>query len=206
MRCAHPDWIFHRLEVSGPADALADFRAAAAGAGVAPWALDYDALEEDLVALLLAPGPERRGISLAGARILARQVRECVWEDHEAALAAVALGERGCPFDLHALAPVPAAVLRLGMDHPTAVAWMWANWGTTWHLRRVEAARPPPGVLAALPPGHDAALIRFVSADWSPWPVLLRCRGRWPALRFALAYNFGWVTVTEPLSTIRDNS
>lgn len=183
MRCPHPDWVFNRLLVAGPAADLDAFRAAAAGAGVAPWALDYDRLEEDLFLLMMAPA--RRAVSAAGARIVARETRDWVWEDHQAALSAVGVS-RACPFDLHALAPVPWEVLRLGQDHPRAVEWMWAHWGTTWHLRRVEAPPPPRRALDALAPGEGAALIRFVSADWPPWPVLLRCRGRWPSLRFEL--------------------
>jgi len=35
----HTDWLHHRLAVSGPADALTAFRAAAAGAGTLPWTL-----------------------------------------------------------------------------------------------------------------------------------------------------------------------
>ncbi len=63
---------------------------------------------------------------------------EMVWEDHENALFRVGV-DRGCPFDLHTLVPVPWPILRLGPDHPSAIDWMWTHWGTTWHLRRVEA-------------------------------------------------------------------
>ena len=187
MRCPHPDWIFNRLAVAGPGADMATFKAAAAGAGVAPWVVDYDHLEEDLFALLMAPPPAGgpRSVDARGARLIAREVREAVWEDHERALSLVGVS-RGCPFDLHSLVPVPWEVLKLGQDHPRALAWMWEHWGTTWHLRRVEAARPSRAATAALASGEDAALFRFVSADWSPWPVLRRCRERWPALRFDL--------------------
>jgi len=85
-----PDWLQTTLCITGPADTLAAFRAAAAGAGVVPWAMDYDRLEEDWFYLLMAPPPSRRAISAAGARILARRLREAAWARHEEALSRVA--------------------------------------------------------------------------------------------------------------------
>jgi hypothetical protein len=167
-----PDWLETTLTVTGPDDHLAAFRAAAAGAGVVPWAMDYDRLEEDWFHLLMMTPPHRRTISAHGARILARQLREAAWMHHEAALSRAG----ACPFDLNALAPVPGEILRLGEDAPEALAWLWRHWGTTWPLRRVEA----------LPAGEAAFRVRFWSADWSPWPALLRIRARWPALRLAV--------------------
>lgn len=79
MRLPHTDWLHHRLVVSGPADALADFQADASGAGTIPWQLDGDRLAEDFFHLLAAPpAPQRRRLSLTGARELARQLREAV--------------------------------------------------------------------------------------------------------------------------------
>jgi len=191
MRCPQPDWLDNRLTVTGPAAALAAFRAAATGAGIAPWVLDYDAIEEDLLHRLLAPPPAARGISLAGARILARHLRDLAWQEHEAAIAQLDQA-RGCPFDLHRLVPVPWSILRLGPDHPAALGWLFAHWGTTWPLRRVEA-RPLPGLAShALAAGESGTQIQFWSADWSPWPVILACRARWPALRFSLAVEYWW--------------
>ena len=37
---AHTDWLYHHLRVTGEPAELAAFRAAAAGAGVIPWAQD----------------------------------------------------------------------------------------------------------------------------------------------------------------------
>jgi len=167
-----PDWLQTTLAVTGPADGVAAFRAAAAGAGVVPWVLDYDRLEEDWFHLLLAP--QRRAISVQGAHILARRLREAAWAQHEEAVSRAGTS-RACPFDLHALVPVPCDILRRGDDDPQAIAWLWENWGTTWPLRRVEA-------LPTL--GNTAFRVRFWSADWTPWPALARIRASWPALRF----------------------
>jgi len=185
MRCPQPDWIEHRLTVAGSAAALATFRAAARGSGVVPWVLDYDAMEEDLFHRMLAPEPARRGISVRGARILARRLRDLAWQDHEAAVAEYGHA-RGCPFDLQALAPVPWPILRLGPDHPEAIAWLFAHWGTTWPLRRVEVLGTDPRV------GVPSLRLGFWAADWSPWPVIAACRARWPMLRFGLAVEYWW--------------
>jgi hypothetical protein len=178
----HPDWLYNSLTISGPAEQVEDFKAAAAGAGVIPWHYDYDALEENWFLLLAAPRPpKRRSISLAGARIVARQLRDEVWRLHETALAAVG-HLRSCPFDLHALVPVPIEFLRLGPDHPDSTAWLWQNWGTTWPLRHVT--RLPD----RRPDGPDGARYRlgFWSADWTPWRALQRIAARWPGLRFVV--------------------
>ena len=106
----------------------------AAGAGTIPWQLDFDSLEDDLFHLLVA-GPSRT-LSLAGGRILAGQLRAAVGRRHALAVARVG-HSRACPFDLHALVPVPDAILRRGPDDPEALAWLWANWGTTQTLRHV---------------------------------------------------------------------
>ena len=130
---------------------------------------------------LLTPPPSERGISVEGARILAGQLRELVGEQDQRA-AETAFGNTSCPFDLHALVPVPARLLRLGPDDPAAIAWLWENWGTTWALRGVEefAAEGE----APLPDDHDRVCYRFWSADWTPWRALASVRSRWPAISF----------------------
>ena len=60
MRLAHTDWLHHRLAIIGMAEQLAAFRRAAAGAGVIPWQLDLDRMEEDVFHLLAAPRPLSR--------------------------------------------------------------------------------------------------------------------------------------------------
>jgi hypothetical protein len=49
--------------------------------------------------------------------------------------AAAAMGGQGqgCPFGLHALLPVPDAILDLGPTHPEALAWLAAHWGVKGH-------------------------------------------------------------------------
>ena len=151
----HTDWLHHRLAITGPVGQLAAFRAAAAGAGIIPWQFDCDRLEEDFFHTLVSPpglsGPparpgslilpgsptlQQRGVSVAGARVLAGQLREAVARRHE--MAALRVGRsQACPFDLHALVPVPDAVLRLGPADPAALAWLWEHWGTTQALRHV---------------------------------------------------------------------
>jgi hypothetical protein len=205
MRCPHPDWLDNRLTVTGPAADYADFRAAAAGAGDAAWVIDYDRLEEELFLLMMSQArgdalgapASARPISAAGARHIAREIRELVWRDHEETVSRVGVA-RGCPFDLNALVPVPWEVLRLGEDDPRAQAWLWEHWGTTWPLRRVEAWPLPPVRAAALPAGWAGCELRFFSADWSPWPVLAECRRRWPALRFDLGVVYAEAGESPP--------
>ena len=173
---AHPDWLWHRLTVSGDIDQLWAFQRAAAGAGVTPWVHDDDAVEEQLVsAMLLQP---RRTVSLAGVKIIARQLRDLLREEHEDACAWVGRSQ-ACPFDLHALMPVPWEMLRLGPDAAASRRWMWEHWGTTWSLRKVQRLPCP-----------SAWRVGFFSADWTPWPVLRVCRERWPGLTFKLAVEY----------------
>ncbi len=187
----HTDWLHHRLTVSGPAAAVAAFRAAAIGVGTLPWTLDFDRMEEDLFHTLVAPRPpQRRRLSLAGARALARQLREAAEQRH--ALAVARAGSRACPFDLQALVPVPDAVLRLGPDHPDALAWLWAHWGTTQALRHVTEDRFV--TFGRCPvPRRDPGVLRlsFWSADWTPWRALAQVAARWPTLRFDARPTYG---------------
>ena len=183
LRLPHTDWLHHRLEVSGPDPALADFTAAARGAGIIPWHLDCARMEEDLFHLLVAPpAPQRCRLSLAGARVLARQLCEASAARQAAAVARVGRS-RACAFDLHALVPVPAAILRLGPDHPDALAWLWAHWGTTAALRHV-ILEPAPAWRSPPVAGRATLVFRFWSADWTPWRALAASAARWPALRF----------------------
>jgi hypothetical protein len=61
--------------------------------------------------------------------------------------------------------------------------WLWAHWGTTWPPRHVaKLPAPKPGKPPAREPGRTR--LGFWSADWTPWPALLRVRTDSPALRF----------------------
>jgi hypothetical protein len=201
----HTDWLHHRLLVTGPAADLAAFRQAAAGAGTIPWQLDLDRVEEDLFHLLVAPPavagaltPPARSLSLDGARILAGQLRAASARRHALAIARVG-HSRACPFDLHALVPVPDAILRCGPDDPDALAWLWAHWGTTQMLRHVaedEAAGAARGGRASEhardgaeharegAAGEGVWVLTFWSADWTPWRALAEISAGWPTLRF----------------------
>jgi len=173
---AHTDWLYHHLTVTGPADQVTAFRRAAAGAGVIPWTLDLDRMEEDFFLRLAAPGGgQRRTLSLEGARMLAAELRDAVARRH--ALATARVGRSAaCPFDLFSLVPVPEDVLRLGPDDPGALRWLWMHWGTTQPLRHV-ARRQSAG-------GSDHAFrVSFWTADWTPWRALERVRAAWPGLR-----------------------
>jgi hypothetical protein len=194
MRLAHTDWLHHRLAIIGAADQLAAFRRAAAGAGITPWQIDLNRLEEDVFHLLVAPPSlQPRTLSVAGARVLAGQLREAVGRRHERAVAHVGVSQ-ACPFDLHTLVPVPDHVLRLGPDDPVALAWLWEHWGTTQPLRHVaedvaagQDARCGPGLAA----GHNAIHVTFWSADWTPWRALAALEKRWPRLRFDVCPTYG---------------
>jgi len=191
MRLPNPDWLHHQLTISGPPEAVAAFKRAAGGAGIIPWHYDLDRMEEDFFHLLVAPpmpeggGQTPRQLSIAGARIFARQLREAVGYRHDVAVRAVGTS-RACPFDLHALVPVPASVLALGPDEPQSLAWLWEHWGTTEALRYVTdesgdtAAGKSPR--KAEPEGWQ---LSFWSADWTPWRALHHLGLGWPVLRFA---------------------
>ena len=191
MRLPHPDWLHHRLVVSGPAEAVTAFRTAAAGCGIIPFPLDLDRLEEDAFHLLIAPPPpQRRSLSAAGARVLAGQLREAAGRRHAAAMARLGRST-ACPFDLHALLPVPDAILLLGSDHADAVQWLWQHWGSTQALRHVQEDRF--AILGRHPvlrrdPG--ALHLSFWSADWTPWRALASIFHQWPALRFQIRPDY----------------
>ena len=194
MRLAHTDWLHHRLTIIGAADQLAAFRRAAAGAGIIPWQIDLGRMEEDVFHLLAAPPfPQPRTLSVAGARVLAGQLREAVGRRHERAVTRVGASQ-ACPFDLHTLVPVPDHVLRLGPDDPVALAWLWEHWGTTQPLRHVAAdlvagqdARRQSQPAAE----HDAIHVTFWSADWTPWRALTALAKCWPELRFDVRPTYG---------------
>ena len=177
-------WLHRHLTIDGPAAPMAEFLEAARGPGVVPWQLNYAVVEEDVFNLAASQPPHRRTLTVEGCRILARQFRQRV-EAHQARAAALAGGSRACPFDLHALVPVPAAVLQLGPTHPHAVAWMRENWGMMDTLRQV-ALRPKPSAGRRLQAGYLVAGYGFFTDGDTPATAVRRLQARWAELRFVL--------------------
>jgi hypothetical protein len=174
-----PAWLFHHLTISGPAAPVAELAAAARGSGVIPWRLDLAALEEDI--FVRAVSQPARNLSIAGCRILARQFRERV-EARQSRAAALVGRSQACPFDLHAVLPVPDALLQRGPTDPASLAWLAAQWGTTDHLRQVVERRP-----AAVEPSDEAAIgYGFFTAGDTPQAAIAHLAARWPVLRFML--------------------
>jgi hypothetical protein len=180
------DWLYNILTVSGPAERVARFQAASAGPGVIPWVLDLVGLEEDFLLPMAAPPDGVRAVSLAGAKILARRLREAVALNHGRALARMAT-DRSCPFDLHRLLPVPPSILALGPEEKASRDWLRGHWGVARPLRHVEAL---PGTLDRRQRRMGQFRVGFWSADWSPWQALARLRRVWPELSFALQPDY----------------
>ena len=179
-----PGWLYHHLTVSGLVDSVQAFAAAARGAGVTPWQLDFAALEEDVFVRAVAQPASRRHLTVTGCRILARQFRERV-EAHQARAAARVGHSLACPLDLHALLPVPEPILLLGPAHPTSLAWLAAHWGITDRLRQV-AVRAKATLGRRLPAGHAVIGYGFFTLGETPDAAVRRCAARWPELRFGL--------------------
>src|SRR3954454_9477358 len=135
-------------------------------------------MEEDFFLRLASPSAGPRTLSLDGARMLGSELRDAVARRHAAAVARVGRSA-ACPFDLHALVPVRADVLRLGPDHPEALHWLWTHWGTTEALRHVVNRQS-----AGASPQRFA--VSFWAADWTPWRALATVRAAWPALGVAV--------------------
>jgi len=185
----NPDWLAHRLTVSGPMATLAALQNAAAGPGVVPWRSGLAEAAESWFNRMMAVPAQARGISVSGAHHLAEQLRDALAARR--ALPGDRAHVRACPLDLHALIPLPEALLERGPDDPRAIAWLWAHWGTTWPLRHVSVRPAGAAVRRRLQDGQGGVVFRFHSADWSPWPALPGLRARWPALRFSLRPDYG---------------
>ena len=179
-----PQWLYHHLTISGPAETVAAFAVAARGSGVVPWQLDFTALEEEVFVRAVAQPASRRNLTIDGCRTLARQFRERV-EARQARAAALVGRSDACPFDLHTLLPVPAAILQLGPTHPDARMWLAAHWGITDRLRQV-VARPKPGIGRRLAKHHTAIGYGFFTDGETPQCAITQLGARWPALRFVL--------------------
>ena len=182
-------WLYHHLTISGPAEAVASFAEAARGSGIVPWRLETARLEEDVFNLAASQPSAIRSLTIEGCRILARQFRERV--EDRAAQAAALIGRsracpgRACPFDLHALLPVPAPILELGLTHPDAQTWLAKHWGITDTPRQVTERH---GAKAGrrLPAGHTVVGYSFFTAGETPHAAIAQLGSRWPTLRFVL--------------------
>jgi hypothetical protein len=183
MALPNTDWLRHSLTVTGPAEDVGALRTAAEGAGVIPWHFpDLDAVEEDHRLALLRPPDGSPGLRPADAKVLASQLREAM-ETHQQRILAAAARSRACPLDLHALLPVPSAILRRGPADGASLAWLRAYWGVIEPLRQVQC----------LTKRADGRLRRsarldyvFWSADWTPWAAFRALRQAWPRLAFAI--------------------
>lgn len=184
---AATDWLRNTLTITGKKEELHRFRQAAAGAGVIPWRLDLDRMEEDWFLPLASPEEGTRAISLPGARLLARRLREAAAANHARAMERMAQGDTRCVFDLQRLLPVPPAVLAMGPDDPQSRDWLWRHWGTAQPLRHVRAL---PAKSYGRQKQNDRMAVEFWSADWSPWQALRRLRALWPLLGFELTVDY----------------
>jgi hypothetical protein len=172
-----PEFIWNRLEVSGPHERLYDFIGAASGPGFVDWRPEWYGVYEQIYFGVVRGGAPTR----EAAENLARNLRDIFWRRHEEERVRAELDSHRVPLDLNALFPVPRRVLRKGFGED-GHEWMWANWGVRWPIRRVTFAIERERGDGVKP----LAVFRFISEDWSPWIALLRMRERWPELSFRL--------------------
>jgi segregation and condensation protein A len=111
-------------------------------------------------------------LTVEGCRILARQFRDKV-EAHQARAAALVGYSRACPFDLHALLPVPAAILFLGPEHPGGAGLACGALGVTDRLRQVSV-RDKATTGRRLPAGHAVTSRNAAGGDRSASRALAR--------------------------------
>ena len=181
---AASDWLYHHLTISGPAESVESFAVAARGSGITPWQIDFAALEEDVFVRAVSQPASHRNLTVEGCRILARQFCERV--EMRQARAAELVGQSfACPFDLHALLPVPESILSLGPTDPAALSWLAAHWGVTDRLRQVTV-RDNASTGRRLKRGHAVIGYGFFTDDETPHAAIGHCEKRWPALRFRL--------------------
>jgi hypothetical protein len=188
-----PDFIFNRLEVSGPDESLYDFIGAASGPGFVDWRPEWHSVYEQIYFSAVRGGAPTR----EAAEHLARKLRDILWRRHEEERVRAELDSHRVPLDLHALIPIPSRVLRKGFGE-TGREWMWRNWGVRWPIRRVTFhLRQGLGGQVAIDherrdkiDGKRVAVFRFISEDWPPWIAVLRMRERWPDLRFEMRAEY----------------
>lgn len=180
MLSADPDWLFHRLEVTGPDKALQDFIMAAQGPGFIDWTWPPSEEREYWSAIALRGGAP----SPAAADRLARRYADYLWWAIADARTDADCGYTIAPLDLNVLQPIPRKILRAGWRH-AGMEWCWQHWGTALPLRKVtfrfehRPQRHKDGI-------EVVAVYEFASADWSPWRALASWRRGSNALTFKL--------------------
>jgi len=175
------EFIWNRLEVSGPDERLYDFIGAASGPGFVDWRPEWHSVYEQIYFEAVRGGAPTR----EAAEKLARKLRDILWRRHEEERTRAEMDSHGVPLDLNALIPIPLRVLRKGFVE-AGQEWMWAHWGLRWPIRRVTFRiehRDTSGV-------EPVVVFRFLSEDWSPWIALLHMRERWPELRFEMKAGY----------------
>jgi hypothetical protein len=187
-RAGEGGWLYHHLTITGPADRVAAFADAARGSGIVPWRVDGARIEEDIFNLAASQPKEMRSLTIEGCRILARQFRERV--EARAARAAALVGSRSasgraCPFDLHSLLPVPAAILDNELTPPKAQAWLLEHWGLSDVPRQV-VVRTQATAGKRLPSGHTVLGYGFFTAGETPHTAIAVIAEAWSDLRFVL--------------------
>jgi len=188
-----PEFIFNRLEVSGPRERLYEFIGAASGPGFVDWRPEWYSVYEQIYFGVIKRGAPTR----EAAEHLARNLRDIFWRRHEEERVRAELDSHRVPLDLNALIPIPRRVLRKGFG-VAGQEWMWANWGVRWPIRRVTLAIDRHRDRGVKGGGvGPVAVFRFLSEDWSPWIALLRMRERWPELRFEM--RAGYLEFVETL-------
>nr|WP_254601171.1 hypothetical protein [Caulobacter sp. S45] len=136
LEARRPDWLLNVLIVSGPAEEVARFRAAARRTGASP---------ELSISTPRKPGYSRPWLRAVRRRTYWRGDYGKSWRRHDKILTHWA--ERGrCLLNLHRLIPIPGHILQLGEDDPSAEGWMRTHWGITRILRAVHlgGVRSPP--------------------------------------------------------------
>ena len=122
-----------------------------------------------------------------GARTLARLLR-AEGERHDGAALVAALTIKTCPFDLHALLPVPGHILQQGPYEPASTDWLRSHWGVVRSLRHVrDRTEKADGRLRR----STRLRFEFWSADWTPWAAFQALRTQWARLSFELKPDYG---------------